>query len=168
MPRSKPQDKGWIGCYAEMVRGWVRKVGNTHEAEDALQDAAVGLLKSDGGHILEPRAYLYRASMNSLAGNARREARLPTLPLHEISEDDHPRDVDSGAAVRAAQLAAAVEAALLQLPIKCRQAYIWHRLEGYSHQEVAARLGVSLNSVERYIMRAMRHLRDALHSYAPD
>lgn len=168
MPRSNSQDKGWIGCYADMLRGWVRKVGNTHEAEDALQDAAVGLLKSDSGNILEPQAYLYRASMNSLAGNARRAARLPTLPLHEISEDEHPRVADSAAAARTAQLAAAVEAALLQLPIKCRQAYIWHRLEGYTQQEVAARLGVSLNSVERYIMRAMRHLRDALHGYAPD
>lgn len=168
MPRSNPQDKSWLGCYADMIRGWVRKVGNTHEAEDALQDAAVGLLKADSNAILEPQAYLYRASVNSLASNARRQARLPTLPLHEIREEDHPQDTDSSAGVRSAQLADAVEAALLQLPVKCRQAYIWHRLEGYSQQEVATRLGVSLNSVERYIMRAMRHLREVLHRYAPD
>ncbi|MNR33176.1 putative RNA polymerase sigma factor FecI [compost metagenome] len=49
-----------------------------------------------------------------------------------------------------------------ELPEKCRQAYVWHRLDGLTQVEVAARMGLSLNTVERYIMRAMRHLRDAL------
>ena len=54
--------------------------------------------------------------------------------------------------MRARQLAEALEQALASLPLKKRQAYVWHRLEGYSQPEIAQRMGLALNTVERYIM----------------
>ena len=66
------------------------------------------------------------------------------------------------------QLADALECALASLPLKKRQAYVWCRLEGYSQPEVAARMGVALNTVERYIMDATREIREQLKHFCPD
>lgn len=60
------------------------------------------------------------------------------------------------------QLVAGLEHALAALPLKCRQVFVWQRLDGCSQQEIADRLGISKNMVEKYMIRTMRHLRDHL------
>ena len=71
-------------------------------------------------------------------------------------------------AARLWQLAEALEQALASLPLKKRQAYVWHRLEGYSQPEIAQRMGLALNTVERYIMDATREMREQLERFCPD
>lgn len=66
------------------------------------------------------------------------------------------------------QLLTALKEALQELPLKCRQVFIWHRLEGYSQTEIAEKLDISVNMVEKYMIRATRHLRDRLQDHIPD
>jgi RNA polymerase sigma factor (sigma-70 family) len=56
------------------------------------------------------------------------------------------------------QLAAAVAA----LPEAARRAFLLHKVEGCSHAEVAARLGISRSGVEKHMAVAMKHLRRLL------
>ncbi|SHG79405.1 RNA polymerase sigma factor [Pollutimonas bauzanensis] len=168
MPSRRPSQNGWLAYYRELMRTWPRRSSNFHDAEDAAHDAVVGMLRSDTSAVLDGHAYLYRASQNRMAGEIRRQARNQLISLEELAEDHHPLLADPEAAIRASQLADALEESLAQLPLKCRQAYIWHRLEGYSQPEIAERLGVSLNTVERYIMRALRHLREQLQHFGPE
>jgi RNA polymerase sigma-70 factor (ECF subfamily) len=37
-----------------------------------------------------------------------------------------------------------------------------------SQEEIAGKLGLSKNSVEKYMIRAMRHLRDRMVDFDPD
>lgn len=168
MSNSSTSETGWLAYYRALIRTWPRKSGNFHAVEDAVQDAAVGMLRVDSSAVANGCAYLYRASVNAMAGESRRRAREPFVSLEELSEENHPLLADPEASVRASQLAEALEKSLAQLPFKCRQAYIWHRLEGYSQPEIAERLNVSLNTVERYIMRALRHLREQLQSFGSE
>ena len=85
-----------------------------------------------------------------------------------LAAEDHPLLHDPEAGVRARQLAEALEQALASLPLKKRQAYVWHRLEGYSQPEIAQRMGLALNTVERYIMDATREMREQLERFCPD
>lgn len=41
------------------------------------------------------------------------------------------------------------------LPPKCRQVFWMHRIEGQPQLEIAAELGISLNMVERHMIRAL-------------
>ncbi|MCW0206201.1 MAG: sigma-70 family RNA polymerase sigma factor [Achromobacter sp.] len=161
-----PQPSSWLAKYAMMFRDWTRRSEHPQEAEDALQDAALGMLKRQGAALADPCAYLYQSSRNNLASGLRKLGQRAGVPLHDLPEYEHPRSADAILELDGIQLAHSIDAALRQLPEKCRQAYIWHRLDGLTQVEVAARLGLSLNTVERYIMRAMRHLRDALQNDA--
>jgi RNA polymerase sigma factor (sigma-70 family) len=55
-----------------------------------------------------------------------------------------------------------VEAALRELPPKCRDVLLLSRIEGLSHDEIANRLGVSRSLVEKYAVRALLHCRQRL------
>ena len=161
VPTPPPPDS-WLVKYATMFRDWTRRCEHRQEAEDALQDAALGMLKREGAALADPCAYLYQASRNNLASGLRKLSQRAAVPLHDLGDHEHPALHDVAADLDGMQLARSIDAALAQLPEKCRQAYIWHRLDGLTQPEIAARMGLSVNSVERYIMRAMRHLRDTL------
>lgn len=161
VPTSSPPNS-WLAKYAAMFRDWTRRSEYPPEAEDALQDAALGMLKREGAALADPCAYFYQASRNNLASSLRKLGQRAAVPLHDLNDYEHPVVNDAAIELDGVQLARAIDEALAQLPEKCRQAYIWHRIDGLTQSEVAARMGLSANSVERYIMRAMRHLRDTL------
>jgi RNA polymerase sigma factor (sigma-70 family) len=158
-------EKSWLSFYRGMLGSWTKRHSNVQDAEDAVQDAVIGIVKNTQSDIDNPHAYLYQASQNSLHGKARRNHRDQFLSLDELAEEDHPVLADPESSIRAVKLAEAMEKALAELPLKCRQAYIWHRLEGYSQAEIAQRLNLSINSIERYIMQALRHLRESLREF---
>jgi predicted XRE-type DNA-binding protein len=43
----------------------------------------------------------------------------------------------------------------------------WQRLQGLTQLEIAERMGVSKDRVEKYMIRTLRHLRDRLDTAAP-
>ena len=53
------------------------------------------------------------------------------------------------------------------MPEKTRIAFIYDRLDGKSHKEIAEELGISVKGVEYHISRAVKMLRDNLKDYAP-
>lgn len=166
--RSSLSAPGWLARYRELLKRWPQRQSNPQDAEDALHDAALTMLSRDNSAVQDQAAYFYRSAQNRLSAQARVQQDRPSISLSELAQEDHPSLDDPQADARTRQLAQALEQALAQLPLKCRQAYVWHRLEGYSQQEIAQRLGVSLNSVERYIMRALQHLAEQLHAYRGD
>ncbi len=47
------------------------------------------------------------------------------------------------------------------LPAKCRQAFLLRKVEGLSQREVAQRMGISENTVEKHVGKGLRLLMDA-------
>lgn len=165
MSRPGPSPKTWLAYYRELVGGWAKGNSRPHEAEDAAQDAAMRMLSQGQAGILDQQAYLYRSTQNHLLSELRRQARRPTLALEDLADHDHPLLSDPDADIRASQLAQALERALMRLPLKKRQAYIYHRLEGYTQPEIAQKMGLALNTIERYIMEATRDIREQLQDF---
>lgn len=167
MSRSPAPKNGWLAHYSELVEAWARWTGNRQDAEDATQDAIVRVLENDAGTLVNARAYLHRSVHNRLIDGYRRAGVLDVVPLHELDEAEHPLLTDPDARVRTEELLASLKSALADLPLKCRQVFLWHRLEGYTQEEVATKLGISVSMVEKYMIRASRHLRKALQHHAP-
>lgn len=81
----------------------------------------------------------------------------------DASAPAHTPDVAESAMYR--QALVVVENALAALRPRARDAYLAHGLHGEKQVDIAARLGVSLNTVERDIGTATRCIEDALHAW---
>ena len=66
--------------------------------------------------------------------------------------------------MRALQLAESVERALQELPLNCRKVFVWQKIEGLTQAEIAERLGLTKNMVEKYMIRTLRHLRERVEA----
>ena len=63
------------------------------------------------------------------------------------------------AATGASMQLARLDASLSKLPPLCRDAFLLNRVEGLTHAEIAGRLGVSVRTIDRFMVRAWDHLR---------
>lgn len=144
------------------------KRGNTNpqDAEDAVQDAAERLLGADTLAIRDTRAYLHRSAINGLVSRHRRERSVPALPLHELTEAEHPAAADVESAVYVAQLSRALSESLEELPLACQQVFAWHRIEHWTVPEIARHMGLSVSAVEKNLTKTMRHLQRKLQKFA--
>jgi RNA polymerase sigma-70 factor (ECF subfamily) len=165
--RSSSAAHAFLAYYEELIGTWLRRSGNRHQAEDIAHDAVVRMLEADSGSIQQPRAYLHQTARNIATDAWRRDTAHESVPLDGI-EEPFAADGDPDAACRTSEMVSALEAALGELPLKCRQVFVWQRLGGLGQAEIAERLGLSKNSVEKYMIRAMRHLRERLSAFDPD
>lgn len=155
---SRPPLNAFLAYYNELVGTWTRKLRNRHDAEDVAHDAVLRMLEVDGATILQPRAYLHQTARNVVTDAYRRSVAHEMVPL-DTMDDTAAGDGDPAAMLRATEMIRAIEGALNELPLKCRQVFVWQRLDGLTQAEIALRLNVSKNMVEKYMIRAMRHLR---------
>lgn len=114
MSRPPAPKKGWLAYYSGLIGTWAKRSSLPHDAEDAAQDSIEGLLRGEHAAAIDQKAYLYRAARNRLVDEIRRQSRHEVLPLHELSDDEHPLQHDPDVALRTEELTQALRAALLQ------------------------------------------------------
>lgn len=164
---SRPPLNGFLAYYNELVGTWTRKLRNRHDAEDVAHDAVLQMLEVDGTTILQPRAYLHQTARNVVTDAYRRSVAHEIVPL-DIVDGTAAGDGDPAAMLCAMEMIHTLEGALNELPLKCRQVFVWQRLDGLTQAEIALRLNVSKNMVEKYMIRTMRHLRVRLAAVDTD
>ncbi len=151
---------------ASLLRFLSRKLSEPHDAEDIAQDAYHNLLRMDPPVELEnARAYLFQTAAN-LALNRMRKIRRQHHYAQTIqAEDDGDRGLTttSPEQVTSAQIELEkVMAAIDQLPEKCRKAFLMSRSEHKNYTEISQALEVSVSTVEKYMIKALAHLRKQL------
>jgi RNA polymerase sigma factor (sigma-70 family) len=155
---------GYENAFEEIVRRYGRALGRyaaaivpSHRAEDVTQDAfSKALLALRGSDKeIELRPWLYRIVRNTALNDLRDQPPAST-ELHEGIDG-----VESPAAVaeRRAEIADLLER-LRALPDPQRAAIVMRELEGLSHEEIAAHLGMSGGAARQTIYRARQKLRD--------
>lgn len=159
--------KDWLAHYCELFGIWRSRGMSREDGEDAMHDTVVGMLENGVGAIENPRAYLARGTSNRLVSQHRHARALDMLPLDELGDAGHPAVAGAEVQVQCRQLADILACALEELPLKCRQIYVRHRLEGLTHSEIAQEMGLSRSMVEKYMTRALRHLESRLNRHAP-
>lgn len=145
-----------------------RVLGDAAEAEDVTQEAMLRLWKQsadwDAGRA-QAATWLYRVVAN-LCTDRLRQRRTETL-----DEIDAPADPGPSIETRLQDTARhdALQAALLRLPERQRQAVVLRHLEGLANPQIAEILDVGVEAVESLTARGKRALtadlaaqRDAL------
>ncbi|GFM66622.1 RNA polymerase sigma factor [Pseudomonas cichorii] len=143
---------------------WLRRnVACPQRAEDLSQDTFVRLLGRDELKTPnEPRAFLAAVAKGLLFDYFRRAA-LEQAYLNElmlIPESEHPSPQDQLLILEDLKT---IDRMLGKLSSKARAAFLYNRLDGLSHGEIAERLGVSVSRVRQYLAQAMRQCYIALY-----
>lgn len=170
---------GFDVSYAEVVSFLARRTGNIDEARGLAHDAWLRLAERErSGEALpgpgdektapaDPKAYLFTVAHHLAMDHLRRGNWLQSYVREgEAQAAQHPPHTpDVADSVMYRQALAAVEAALHALPHRAREVFLAHRVHDESQSGIAARLGVSLNTVERDMILAGRRIESALHAW---
>ncbi len=139
--------------------GWLRRrLGCPHSAADLAQDTFLRLLRRPDGlsAVREPRAWLTTIAHGLVIDQVRRQA-LERACLEAIAALPAARHPSPETRLLLVETLARIDAMLDGLAPRARAAFLLSRLERLSYPEIAARLQVSLSSVEKYMAAAIRH-----------
>ncbi|WP_144370602.1 RNA polymerase sigma factor [Vogesella urethralis] len=153
----------WFGidlrwAYAELLSALRRQCGCPQRAKDVLHDALLRYaLLQHRSQVTEPQAYLRRVAQSVLSDQLRRDQHY----VFEAEPDEQrlPAAPDTADLAALRQRLALLQQVIDTLPPRCREVFWRVRVEGDSQPHVAAALGISLNMVERHLIRAMLDLR---------
>ena len=154
-----------------------RRVPDTNEAEDILQDVFYGLISSYS--VTEPieqlTAWLFRAARNRII-DLYRKRKADTLPLEELEESLPVRleqvlfdpSVDPDALYDRSVVWTELADALDDLPEEQREVFVMHELEGKSFKEIAEITSEPVSTLLSRKRYAILVLRDRLQDLYDD
>ena len=151
-------------CLDPAYRLALRLLRNSHDAEDALQDALYKAWRALPRFRGEARfsTWLYRIVWRTCADRARRPEPVPA----EVEGAAAPGGPDPQARLEEAEERRAVESALRRLPLPYQAAVALFYLEDLPLKEVAEILGIPVGTVKTHLHRARRELRAAMSESA--
>jgi RNA polymerase sigma-70 factor, ECF subfamily len=126
----------------------LRIVGSIPEAEDVAADAFAKALRrwSTVGSLPYREAWVLRVTTNGAIDVVRRSQRRRSLPVAENSSPE-------------TETRLALVSALAQLPRRQQEAVVLRHFADLTPLEVAASLGISVNTVKRHLQRGLAALR---------
>jgi RNA polymerase sigma factor (sigma-70 family) len=150
----------------ELRRFFLARTGSAAEADDLLQDLYLKTADAAApADLRSPGAYLYRLAANVMLDRLRQQRRAAardgawrethTTVAASEAVNEEP---DAEAALAARQRLRRVLAEVETLPPQTQRVFRMHKLEGLSHAETAARLGVSKSAVEKHMITALKRL----------
>ena len=166
----------YVSWYARARRFAQTFVVSQDEAENIVQDVFLSLYESHD--LADARfnaiAYLFASLKNRCLDSLRHDLRRRHTVAHmhdEIVLQERLRrdtleafdtvfdDEDS--------IVTRLRQALDRLPERCRQVFVMSKIDGKRQKDIAAELGISVNTVESQMAMAYRRLRDELRGCLP-
>lgn len=146
--------------YRELLNFCIRTVKDRETAADIVQESYARVLaaQQSGIAIVAPRPLLYQTARRLMIDlhrrlQIRKHEHIDTLV--DVDQPPSPRHLQPDAVYEYAEHARAIMASIETLPPRCREAFVLNRLQGYSHQEVSERMGISKNMVAQHIIRGV-------------
>jgi RNA polymerase sigma-70 factor (ECF subfamily) len=157
------QDQDWAETL-DRLRGFVLgRVGDPELAADITQDVLVRTIASGAlDRVDNISAWLYRSARNAVIDHYRtrrtfdQDLDLERWPEPE-ADDDRPNDATR-------ELARCLQPMMGTLHPAARDALTRIDLEGQTHPQAAAQLGLSVSGMKSRVQRARRELKDRLTS----
>jgi len=140
------------------------------DIEDLRQEVYLRVFEAAQREIPQhPRTFILRTAHNLLVDRVRREQVVPIAAV---------ADLDAlGAAVQAPgpehaiiakDILRRLQAALDKLPPRCREAVVLKQIDGLSYREIAARMGISQDTVSEHLSNGIAALAEALYGDLTD
>jgi RNA polymerase sigma factor (sigma-70 family) len=147
------------------LRAWLaRRAPSDLEIDDIVQETysiLAALERVD--HIQTPRNYMFEVAKSVFLQAVRRSRIIAFETITEVDRLEIPSAEPSPETITAhRQELSRIAALIAGLPQKCREAFTLRKVHGLSQREVAVRMGVSENTVEKHIGKAIGVLMEAM------
>jgi RNA polymerase sigma-70 factor (ECF subfamily) len=151
--------------HAAKLRAYVRgRFPGVRDVDDVVQESYLRLWQA---RALQPirsaKSFLFRIASNLALDTVRRQRFSPIDDVTDFSGlfvmDDRPDAAASAA--RQQEIELLVEA-IDALPARCREIFILRKLQGVSQKDIAARLGLSEQTVQVQAARGLRRVAETL------
>src|SRR3546814_7806676 len=144
------------GCGAIVVFFFKQKTAYEMRISDWSSDVCSSVLVA---HIREPRAYLFTTARSVVLQHGRRSRIVAIEAVAEIDRLDIEHDERSpDRHAMAGQELRRIGALIAALPAKCREAFVLRKVQGLSQREIAGRMRISENTVEKHVGKGLRLL----------
>lgn len=149
--------------YSEIRSSLMRFAGRyfkrPHDVEDVVQEAFVKVLEATKSRSIDtPKSYIYQTAKNLALKEISKNVNKLTDLVGDFAEEDislYGPSLEQEYESRE-QLSLVLEA-VRELPPKCQRAFVLKRIYGYSQKEIAEEMGISVNTVEIHLTRAILH-----------
>ncbi len=148
-----------------------RIVKSAADADEVAHDAFVRLYRSDLGSYDDPRAVLFRTAWR-LALNCIRARSSNPLDRADVllpESNDLVSDAESAEdGLLGRERDAAYRHAIAALPPRCREVIELRTVQELSYKEMSHRLGVSVSTLEKHIVKGKKVCTEALAAWNVD
>lgn len=141
---------GWLQSFLR------RRTGCSQQAADLAQDTFVRVLASKQAvaELRSPRDYLGRIAHGLTVDFYRRRA-LEQAYLEALAARPEATELSTEERVVLLETLQSIDAMLNALPERTRQIFLMAQFEGLTYPAIGARLGVSVTTVKKHLVRAL-------------
>jgi RNA polymerase sigma-70 factor (ECF subfamily) len=149
---------------AGLIRFLSRRWRNKKDVEDLLQDVYMRVYETAQKEMPHPvRPFVFTVARNLLINRSRREHVVAIQSVADVDLlnvfDEEPGPERN---VMAREELVRLQEALDQLPLRARQAVVLRKIEGLSRREIAQRMGIAEQTVNRHLTDGMYALAELL------
>jgi RNA polymerase sigma-70 factor (ECF subfamily) len=144
-----------------LLRSYLSRKYPGIDLDDLVQTTCLRLMQTESvAHVKNAKSYLFRAAKSEISNQVRRSRVVQfeqLAPEHgEMAMDDAPIEH----AIDARRKLDVVMRAMAALPKGSREVVELRRIDGLSSRATAARLGLSISSIEKKQTNALRYLQE--------
>ena len=147
--------------YKEILQYIKKNIFDKDLAHDVTQETFARAIKNaDSNQIENERALLYRIAKNVMFDLYKEKNKIDKISFNEEEYIDNSNATEE--IIIKDEETTLLMKSLDNLPKKRRQAFTLHIVDGYTREEVAYIMGISLNAVEQHISRASNQIKENL------
>jgi len=149
--------------YEGALTAYLRRVWpDASEVADLRQEVYVRVYQGAGKQRpLVARFFLFAVARNLLIDRLRKSRVVPIDLMEDLDAANVlSDDITADRIISGRQELARLEAALDDLPARCRETFVLRKIDELSQRETAEKMGVSEATVEKQMVKAMRLLAD--------
>lgn len=151
-----------------VIRGFLRRfVTNSHDIDDICQETVTrGLEAARSRKIEEPGAFLFGIARNLVRKELDRKSKALIDFVEDFSADHCEREEPSvEETLDERQRMLIFGEAVAALPPRCQRVFVLKKVFGYSHREIAARLNISVSTVEKHVAAGLKRCAAAMENH---
>jgi len=151
-----------------MKRFLRRFTSHRHEIDDICQETITRALEAEQSKdIHEPKAFLFGVARNVVRKDLDKKSRQLIDFISDFTPDHYPAEQPTVEdALDSRQRMRLFSQAVVNLPAQCQKVFMLKKVHGYSHKEIAKKLGISVSTVEKHVAAGLKRCSEHMSRHA--